>query len=117
MITLKVISTALVVALSLSAFSNEKKPNRKMRKAMKMTTLTISNPTMEWGKPEDVNLKSIEKLKTGSCLLFNAPLMFWGSPEEIDLKAIEKLKTAPLIASPEMVWGNPNDVHYFAISK
>ena len=115
--TLKIISTALIVVFSLSAFANERKANRKMKKAKKMTSMVISAPEMVWGTPFDFNTSNIEQLKTSRYLLFAAPEMIWGNPEELNFKALEKLKNIPLVANPEMVWGNSNDVHYFEIGK
>lgn len=103
--TLKTITAALLVTISLSAFADNK-PTAKIK-------TSFNTPAMNWGNPEDVNTSSVESLKNLNRV--SSPEMIWGNPEDVKTNSVEFLKEPMTISVPEMIWGNPEDVNSSSI--
>ncbi len=101
--TLKLISAALLVVISSSAFADG------ISKSNLKNGSSIKSPEMNWGNPEDVNSESVKTLKF---INFPSPVMEWGNPEDVNNETVEDLKNESLtISEPSMEWGNPDDVN------
>jgi len=105
--TLKSLTTALIVLISISAFANVEGSSR----------IKIPAPAFNWGSPEDLDLKEVVLLKNSTAVM--APEFVWGSPEDLneaDLQVL-KVKTHIDLALPAFTWGTPEDLDQNEIQK
>jgi hypothetical protein len=97
--TLKVLTTAFLLSITLSAFAAD-------HSAVKTNGVSVSSPAIIWGDPSDVNAESVETLKKAT---ISFPTPMWGSSDDVFNNSVESLKS--VIANPEMDRGNADDVN------
>lgn len=100
--TLKSLTTAVLILVSISTFAKVEVSSAKTK---------IPAPAFTWGSPEDLNLQEVALLKNHSAKVM-APEFVWGSPadlNEADLQAL-KVNTHADLALPAFNWGTPEDL-------